>query len=52
MSKPNRKKVPYVLVCHTDENEKVLPMVSPGKSLDDMIINEDVNETFEGDAPC
>jgi acetolactate synthase-1/2/3 large subunit len=43
------------IVCNiiTDENEKVLPMVSPGKALDDMIINEDnYEQKFTGDAPC
>jgi len=43
---------PIVLNVITDENETVLPMVSPGKALDDMIIHEDINEKFEGDAPC
>lgn len=42
------------IVCNiiTDDNEKVLPMVSPGKALDDMIINEDGENKFSGDAPC
>ena len=43
------------IVCNiiTDENECVLPMVSPGKALDDMIINEDNDNTkYTGDAPC
>ena len=43
------------IVCNiiTDENESVLPMVSPGKALDDMIIDEDVNQQkLTGDAPC
>ena len=43
---------PIVANVITDENETVLPMVSPGKALDDMIIHEDTNEKFEGDAPC
>jgi acetolactate synthase-1/2/3 large subunit len=56
------EKLKYVLyynhgpiVCNiiTDENECVLPMVSPGKALDDMIINEDNDNTkYTGDAPC
>ena len=55
------KELKYVLdyedgpiVCNviTDENEVVLPMVSPGKALNDMIIDEDVNQVFTGDAPC
>jgi acetolactate synthase-1/2/3 large subunit len=42
------------IVCNfiTDSNEAVLPMVSPGKALDDMIIDEDNNQTYTGDAPC
>jgi thiamine pyrophosphate-dependent acetolactate synthase large subunit-like protein len=42
------------IVCNiiTDENEVVLPMVSPGKALDDMIIDEDNNTKYSGDAPC
>ena len=43
---------PIVVNVITDENEAVLPMVSPGKALDDMIINEDSNDKYEGDAPC
>jgi len=55
------EKLKYVLdyedgpiVCNviTDENEAVLPMVSPGKALDDMIIDEDEKYKFKGDAPC
>jgi acetolactate synthase-1/2/3 large subunit len=42
------------IICNviTDENEVVLPMVSPGKALDDMIIDEDNNTKYSGDAPC
>jgi len=57
-----RTKIKYVLnyedgpiVCNviTDEDESVLPMVSPGKALDDMIIDEDANQQkLTGDAPC
>jgi acetolactate synthase-1/2/3 large subunit len=43
---------PIVANVITDENESVLPMVSPGKALDDMIIKEDSNDKYEGDAPC
>jgi acetolactate synthase-1/2/3 large subunit len=43
---------PIVANVITDENESVLPMVSPGKALDDMIINEDTNDKYIGDAPC
>jgi acetolactate synthase-1/2/3 large subunit len=43
---------PIVANIITDENESVLPMVSPGKALDDMIIDEDVKQTYTGDAPC
>ena len=55
------KKIKYILdyedgpiVCNfiTDSNEEVLPMVSPGKALDDMIIDETVKQEFTGDAPC
>ena len=42
------------IVCNiiTDENEMVLPMVSPGKALHDMIIDEGNSEKYSGDAPC
>jgi len=43
---------PIVANIITDENEAVLPMVSPGKALDDMIIDEDIKYTYTGDAPC
>ena len=43
---------PIVANVITDDNESVLPMVSPGKALDDMIINEDDDKKLEGDAPC
>ena len=43
---------PIVANIITDENEAVLPMVSPGKALDDMIIDEDDKHTYIGDAPC
>jgi acetolactate synthase-1/2/3 large subunit len=55
------KKIKYILdyedgpiVCNfiTDSNEEVLPMVSPGKALDDMIIDESIKQEFTGDAPC
>jgi acetolactate synthase-1/2/3 large subunit len=42
---------PIIANVITDENESVLPMVSPGKSLDDMILEED-NTSLSGDAPC
>jgi acetolactate synthase-1/2/3 large subunit len=42
---------PIIANVITDESEPVLPMVSPGKALDDMIIAES-NEKMEGDAPC
>ena len=48
----NYEKGPIVVNVITDENESVLPMVSPGKALDDMIIYEDGKETYTGDAPC
>jgi acetolactate synthase-1/2/3 large subunit len=48
----NYKGGPIVANVITDENETVLPMVSPGKALDDMIIDDNINEKFEGDAPC
>ena len=43
---------PIVANVITDDNEPVLPMVSPGKALNEMIIDEDDNEKLEGDAPC
>ena len=55
------EKIKYILdyedgpiVCNfiTDSNEEVLPMVSPGKALDDMIIDESIKQEFTGDAPC
>jgi len=46
------EKGPIVCNVITDENESVLPMVSPGKAIDDMIIDEDNNKNFTGDAPC
>jgi thiamine pyrophosphate-dependent acetolactate synthase large subunit-like protein len=44
--------VPIVANVITDENELVLPMVSPGKALDDMIIDENDDKKMDGDAPC
>lgn len=43
---------PIIANVITDENECVLPMVSPGKALDDMIIDENDNKIYSGDAPC
>jgi acetolactate synthase-1/2/3 large subunit len=43
---------PIVANVITDENELVLPMVSPGKALDDMIIDENDDKKMDGDAPC
>lgn len=43
---------PIVANVITDNSEAVLPMVSPGKALDDMIVNEVVDERLTGDAPC
>jgi acetolactate synthase-1/2/3 large subunit len=42
---------PIVLNVITDSSESVLPMVSPGAALDDMIL-EETAEGFKGDAPC
>lgn len=42
---------PIVANVITDSAEAVLPMVSPGKALDDMIIAES-DDQFSGDAPC
>jgi acetolactate synthase-1/2/3 large subunit len=42
---------PIVANVITDSSEAVLPMVSPGKALDDMIIAES-DDQFSGDAPC
>jgi len=47
----NYKNGPIVANVITDESEPVLPMVSPGKALDDMIIEES-DVKMEGDAPC
>jgi acetolactate synthase-1/2/3 large subunit len=47
----NYKDGPIIANVITDESEPVLPMVSPGKALDDMIIEES-SEKMEGDAPC
>jgi acetolactate synthase-1/2/3 large subunit len=41
---------PVVINFITDSNESVLPMVSPGKSLDEMILSDESSMT--GDAPC
>jgi acetolactate synthase-1/2/3 large subunit len=41
---------PVVINFITEENESVLPMVSPGKSLDEMILNE--TNPLTGEAPC
>lgn len=44
---------PIVANITTDESESVLPMVSPGKALDDMIIDENTNnQKMTGEAPC
>jgi len=43
---------PIVANVITDSSEAVLPMVSPGKALDDMIVNEVIDERLTGDAPC
>ena len=42
---------PIVLNVLTDSSESVLPMVSPGKALDDMILEEST-AGMTGDAPC
>jgi acetolactate synthase-1/2/3 large subunit len=42
---------PIVANVITDSVEPVLPMVSPGKALDDMIIEESGGQ-LSGDAPC
>jgi len=42
---------PIVANFITDDSESVLPMVSPGKSLNEMIL-EDEDKSFKGDAPC
>ena len=43
---------PIVANVITDNCESVLPMVCPGKALDDMILDENLNEKVYGDAPC
>ena len=42
---------PIVANVITNSDEPVLPMVSPGKPLHDMIL-KDSNHTLKGDAPC
>jgi len=48
----NYDKGPIVANVITNSDESVLPMVSPGKALNEMIIEENSNEKYEGDAPC
>jgi len=43
---------PIVANVITDSAEAVLPMVSPGKALHDMIVDEVLDERLTGDAPC
>ena len=43
---------PIVANVITDHSESVLPMVCPGKALDDMILGENLNQKVDGDAPC
>ena len=43
---------PIVANVITNSSESVLPMVSPGKALDDMIVFENNDLKLEGDAPC
>lgn len=42
---------PIVANFITDDSEPVLPMVSPGKAIDEMIL-DDVNDRLSGEAPC
>jgi acetolactate synthase-1/2/3 large subunit len=46
------EKGPIIANIITDENEVVLPMVSPGKALDNMILDEENKDKYLGDAPC
>ena len=48
----NYENGPIVANIITDNEENVLPMVCPGKALDDMILDENSNEKLKGDAPC
>lgn len=43
---------PIVANVITYDDEPVLPMVSPGFALDNMVIDENLNHKFDGDAPC
>ena len=43
---------PIVANIITSENEPVLPMVCPGKAIDEMILDENNHEQIKGDAPC
>jgi len=47
----NYENGPIIANIITDENESVLPMVSPGKALDDMILYDN-KDKYIGDAPC
>jgi len=42
---------PIVVNFITDSSESVLPMVSPGKAIDDMILDDEKTQ-LTGDAPC
>jgi len=43
---------PIVLNVITDSDESVLPMVAPGKGLDDMLLEGSSSSNETGDAPC
>lgn len=43
---------PIVLNVITDSDESVLPMVAPGKGLDDMLLEGSASSNETGDAPC
>jgi acetolactate synthase-1/2/3 large subunit len=43
---------PIVANIITDSHEAVLPMVSPGKPLDDMILEDQEDQQLSGEAPC
>ena len=48
----NYENGPIVVNVITDSDEPVLPMVIPGESLDKMILDQNTEQKFTGDAPC
>ena len=44
--------IDWVVFLSLLKRNRVLPMVCPGKALDDMILGENLNQKVDGDAPC